>query len=86
MLADLYQKIDKLPSLAYKLSPDAKRYFLDCRNKIDKRRVNDPNPAMRAVWGKTEGRIGKIAINLHVIWELLAGRTPSELISNPHSG
>ena len=81
MLADLYQKIDGLPSVAYKLSPDAKRYFLDCRNKIDKKRVNDPNPAMRAVWGKSEGRIGKIAINLHVIWELLAGRTPSEFIS-----
>lgn len=81
MLADLYQQIDELPSVAYKLSPDAKRYFLDCRNKIDQRRVNDPNPAMRAVWGKTEGRIGKIAINLHVIWELLAGRTPSQFIS-----
>lgn len=79
-LADLYQKIDKLPKAAYKLTPDAKQYFISIRNKIDLKRVGDPNPAMRAVWGKTEGRIGKIAINLHVIAELMAGRTPGEYI------
>ena len=35
---------------------------------------------MQNVWGKSEGRIGKIAINLHRTEAAFKGEIPSELI------
>jgi hypothetical protein len=45
------------------------------------RRVNPANSsAMQNVWGKSEGRIGKLAINLHRIEAVFTGQLPSQLI------
>ncbi len=80
MLADLYERVSQLPSMEYMPARDAFQYYCGVYNELERRRVVDPSPAMSAVWGKSEGRIGKIATNLHVIHELTAGRVPGQII------
>jgi hypothetical protein len=80
LLADLYRRIDALPATTYRLSPEAFRLFCKAYNRLEKKRVSDRLEGMQAVWGKSEGRIGKLAVNLHVIHALMKGQTPSEEI------
>ena len=81
MLADLYQKIDQLPPTEYRLSRPAFKYFQQVYNALEKKRVAETLPAMEFVWGKSIGRIGKLAINLHVIQAAFNGELPDQFIS-----
>lgn len=80
LLIDLYKKVDSLPPMAYHLSKEAFNYYRPFYQQLEIRRVNDSSQGMRSIWGKAEGRIGKLAINLHVIHELMNGVMPSREI------
>jgi hypothetical protein len=80
LLADLYRQIDALPATTYRLSPEAFRLFCKAYNRLEEKRVSERLEGMQAVWGKSEGRIGKLAVNLHVIHALMKGQTPSQEI------
>ncbi len=80
LLSDLYRKIDALPPTEYRLSPKAFRLFCKAYNRLEELRENDRLEGMQSVWGKSEGRIGKLAVNLHVIHALMKGEIPSEEI------
>ena len=80
MLSDLYSKVNKLLPQEYKPESDAFTYYCGIYNEFEQRRVNESHPGLSAAWGKAEGRVGKIAVNLHVIHELMVGHTPSEFI------
>ena len=80
MLADIYEKVTQLPAQKYHPTKEAFEYYTQVYNELEQRRIIDPNPAMSAVWGKAEGRIAKIATNLHITYELMAGRTPDIFI------
>lgn len=67
LLTAIYQRIDNLPELQYELSRDAFRVFQAAYNEFEQLRCGDANQAMRAVWGKSAGRVGKVAINLHLL-------------------
>lgn len=71
LLNPLYQRIDELPAMRYELASDAFDYYALLYDKLEKQRCADPDPAMRAVFSKTEGTIGRLAINLHVLHELM---------------
>ena len=84
LIAWLYEELDRTSSSApkkYALTPDAFKLFCEAYNSLEQRRI-DPatTPAMQNVWGKSEGRIGKIAINLHRTEAVFKGEIPSELI------
>jgi len=80
LLVDLYRKIRALPSVEYTLSPEAFKLFQQAYNRYEQNRVNDPLVGMKSVWGKSEGRVGRLALNLHVINSLANGETPSQEI------
>ena len=80
MLADLYGKVSQLQPVEYVPEREAFEFYCNIYNELEQRRVTDPMPAMAAVWGKTQGRIGKLATNLHVIHELMSGRNPEQFI------
>jgi|GEM_PF-3103472 len=80
LLSGLYQQIDALPPTTYRLSPEAFRLFCKAYDRLEKKRVSDRFEGMQAVWGKAEGRMGKLAVNLHVIHALMNGQAPSEEI------
>ena len=84
LIAWLYEEIDRTSALApkqYSLTPDAFKLFCEAYNSLERRRI-DPTttPAMQNVWGKSEGRIGKLAINLHRIEAAFLGQPPSPTI------
>ena len=81
LIAWLYEELDKTSALApkqYSLSPNAFKLFCEAYNSLERRRI-DPatTPAMQNVWGKSEGHIGKLAINLHRIEAVFQGQLPS---------
>ena len=69
MLVDLYERIDSYKSAkTYRLSKEAFSLFRKAYDRYEELRCDPSTPtAMSSVWGKSEGRVGKIALNLHLI-------------------
>lgn len=81
LINPLYQWIDELPVINYKLSPEAFEYYERAYNQLEIKRTTHPDPAMRAVFSKMEGTIGRLALNLHVIHQLIP---PSNMPVSEH--
>ena len=80
-LLNYYRAIDRLPGREYKLSREAFKRYQPIYNQLERLRVSHPSPGMRAVYSKMEGYIGRLALNLHILHELAAGKTlPDEEI------
>lgn len=71
LINPLYHRIDQLPRMTYHFDPSAQDFYERQYDKLEQLRVTHPEPAMRAVYSKMEGTIGRLAMNLHVIHELL---------------
>jgi hypothetical protein len=81
LLADVYRQIDNLPVMEYRLSRQAFKRYQPVYAELERLRVTHPKGGMRAVYSKMEGYIGRLALNLHVLWELAAGKAcPDEEI------
>ena len=84
LMAWLYEELDRTAPLApseYRLTDDAFKLFCEAYNDLEKRRVDvTTTPAMQNVWGKSEGRIGKLAIDLHRLKAAMARKIPSPII------
>jgi hypothetical protein len=74
VFAEYYTRIADAPAQNYTLTPDAYQTFRTAYNELEQRRVNEPNPAMQAAIGKMAGRIGKMALNLHLVECSVSGR------------
>src|SRR4028118_1446284 len=67
MLSSLYAKIDALPALKLELSPEAKRLFNAFYEATDKRRVEEPKQGIRAMVGKMQEKVAKMAAIIHTL-------------------
>ena len=80
MLSSLYAKIDALPALKLELSPEAKRLFNAFYKATDKRRVEEPKQGIRAMVGKMQEKVAKMAAIIHTIDCVFNGVEVSSLI------
>lgn len=74
-LTDFYRQIERLPEMEYHLSRSAFKRYQPVYDELERLRVTHPKAGMRAVFAKMEGYIGRLALNLHVLWELAEGKT-----------
>ncbi|MBP0008057.1 DUF3987 domain-containing protein [Roseofilum sp. Belize Diploria] len=82
LLEWLYKEIHNLPEQIYDLSPEARRQYAQIQNYCERQRVDSrTRPVLKKIWGKLPERIGKIAINLHLIEALCRTETPGDLIA-----
>ncbi|MDP8963587.1 MAG: DUF3987 domain-containing protein, partial [Cyanobacteriota bacterium] len=72
-LLTYYRRIDQLPAREYRLSREAYKRYKSVYDQLERLRVSHPNAGMRAVYSKMEGYIGRLALNLHVLWQLFSG-------------
>lgn len=80
-IADFYRQIERIPEMEYRLSRAAFKRYEPVHDDLERLRVTHPKPGMRAVYSKMKGIIGRLALNLHVLWELDAGKAcPDEEI------
>jgi hypothetical protein len=77
-LQDLYQRARSLSPASYCFSSEAQKLYKDYHSELEQRRVSHPKRGMRAALAKMEGYTARLALILHLIWELEAGvRTPN---------
>jgi len=80
-LKDLYQRARKLEPQDYRFAFDAQAMYDNFHWQLELERVAHPRPGMRAAIAKMEGYAARLALVLHLIWELEAGKTePSRFI------
>jgi hypothetical protein len=80
-LTHYYRQVDQLPEMEYRLSRQAFKRYQGVYDQLERLRVTHPQSGMAAVYSKMEGYIGRLALNLHTLWELDAGKAcPDEEI------
>ncbi|MEM7758720.1 MAG: DUF3987 domain-containing protein [Cyanobacteria bacterium P01_A01_bin.40] len=77
-LKSLYQNIRQLEPQQYRFDAEAQHLYDNFHWQLEQRRVVHPQSGMRAAISKMEGYTARLALVLHLIWELEAGNaTPS---------
>jgi Protein of unknown function (DUF3987) len=77
-LADLYEKVADLPAHTYTLTEEAYNLFRDFRQELERMRCDKSIPPLQAHFaGKNQGTVARIALNLHLMWELSSHLVPS---------
>jgi hypothetical protein len=69
LIANTYSKVHKLPATIYKLNSEAFKKFAV---EFDRLRINSLDTSRkgweRNVWSKAGGQLGRLILNLHLIW------------------
>lgn len=79
-LKSLFERIRALSPQKYRFAFDAQRLYADFHWKLEQQRVRHPQRGMRAAIAKMEGYCARLALGLHIIWEVEAGRIPAPYV------
>ncbi len=79
-LKSLFECIQALSPQKYRFAFDAQRLYEDYHWQLEQRRVAHPQRGMRAAIAKMEGYCARLALALHLIWEVEGGRVPTPYI------
>lgn len=80
-LAGLYKALQQIGEQTFHLSRDADILYCETYEQLESKRTTETNEAISSLWGKCQGRIGKIVLLLHCLWAVESGYQPSEEIS-----
>ena len=81
MLYPLYKDVGAIAPQTFKLSDAAQDSYINFANKLDDLKVNEPNQALRTVYGKSRGQVGEIALLLHLLWAAFYKQEPDNHVS-----
>jgi CRISPR-associated protein Cmr3 len=82
ILTGLYRRVEALPPETYRMSPEARRLYIDWYNQLDRLKLEEPKAALRSVYQKMKGDTGVLALLGHIInGSLTVGQTPDLSIS-----
>lgn len=80
LLEGIYRKLDKLPPVQYRFTPDAQRAYQNWHWELEQRKLAEPRQGMRAAIAKMEGYTARLAGILHILWAIAAGEAPDPYI------
>ncbi|MCL2933177.1 MAG: DUF3987 domain-containing protein [Trichodesmium sp. MAG_R03] len=80
LLVNLYESIDSLPEMTFRLSPDAYQLFKSCHNHCESQKQRADKPAMIYQYGKMPGKILRWTMLYHILWSVSQGQSPSEIV------
>ncbi len=67
ILEDLYRKIEALPAIDYKLSDKAREIYAQWFRKLESKKMDEANQALRAAYAKMKQFVGDLALLLQTI-------------------
>jgi hypothetical protein len=74
ILIPLYERISNFPAQTYRLTTEAYKLFKEAYDDYEQKRVSVlTSQPMQHFWGKAEGLVGKLALNLHLIEYAIKG-------------
>jgi Protein of unknown function (DUF3987) len=80
VLIPFYQQIRDLEPRKYSLTPGAFAHFKKAYDNLERERQREVNPALQAALGKLAGRVGKIALCLHLLDAAVNFKLPADQV------
>ena len=80
LLLGLYRRLEQLPPLTYRISPDARKIWNSWHEWCEDYKLSEPHPSIRALYPKARERAARIALVLHVVESALQNRMPSVVV------
>jgi hypothetical protein len=80
LLLGLYRRLEQLPPVTYRISPDARKLWNRWHEWCEEYKLSEPHPSIRSLYPKARERAARIALVLHVVEAVLTNRMPAPVV------